>query len=65
MTQYDKVLDHLKKYGTITSWVAIMRYRITRLSAVILLLRNDGYRITSEMKYSKENRYAIYRLEAY
>ena len=34
-----KVLDHLKKRGTITSWEAINLYGATRLSAIIFNLR--------------------------
>lgn len=44
-TQVEKVLIHLIKFGTITSWEAIQTYRITRLSDKILLLRRKGYNI--------------------
>lgn len=41
------VLNHLKKYGSITSWKAITEYRATRLSAIIYNLRKKGYDIES------------------
>ena len=45
-SQKEQVLDHLKKWKSITSWEAISKYRITRLAAVILMLR-DEYEIVS------------------
>ena len=47
ITQYDRVLNHLKRFGSITSWEAIMEYGITRISATIYQLRQDGYLIDS------------------
>ena len=46
-TARDRVLDHLKEHGTITSWEAIQNYDITRLSEYIRQLRLDGYMIAS------------------
>ena len=46
-TARDRVLDHLEKYKTITSWEAIQNYGITRLSEYIRQLRLDGYMIAS------------------
>ena len=43
MTQKEQILGHLKKYGSITSWDAIMEYGVTRLSHHIYCLRNEGY----------------------
>lgn len=40
-----KVLEHLQKYGSITSLEAIDLYSETRLSAVIYNLRKRGMRI--------------------
>lgn len=67
MTQTEKVLRHLEKFGSITSWDAIMEYGITRLSAKIYELRKNGYIITSERQSAKnrfgENvNFAVYRL---
>ena len=45
-SQKQKVLDHIRKYGKITSLEAAIRYKITRLSARIYELRHDdGYDI--------------------
>ena len=40
-----RILDHLLKFGTITSWEAVKEYGCTRLSQYIYLLRNEGYQI--------------------
>lgn len=56
MTQEEKVLRHLKQFGTITSWEAIMEYGITRLSAKIFNLRKEGYDIGSE-RVTAKNRF--------
>ena len=39
------ILKHLMEYGTITSLEAIEKYRCTRLSHYILVLRKEGYSI--------------------
>jgi len=44
-TQEDRVLRHLKEYGSITTWEAIKEYGITRLSAKIFDLRKQGEQI--------------------
>ena len=45
LTQKEQVLKHLKKHKSITTWDAIVDYRITRLSARIAELQADGYQI--------------------
>lgn len=59
-----KVLAHLKKHRSITSWEAIKLYRATRLSAIIFNLRERGYDISSIMEYNEETgtRFARYVL---
>ena len=42
------ILDHLQTYGSITSLEAIEKYKCTRLSQYILLLRKAGYKIDNE-----------------
>lgn len=44
-----KVLEHLKKYGSITSWDAIQKYGATRLSAIIYNLKKR-LDITTDMQ---------------
>ena len=55
-TQNERVLRHLKDYGTITTWEAIEEYGITRLSARIKDLKDTGNKIDSEW-LSSENGY--------
>lgn len=47
MNQVDKVLQQLRG-GPITSLEVIQRFGITRLAAIVYLLRQDGFRIRSE-----------------
>lgn len=59
-----KVLEHLKKYGSITSWEAIQKYGATRLSAIIYNLRKNHV-ITSDIqemtdRYGDNTRFAKY-----
>lgn len=41
----EKVLEHLRTYGNITSLEAIDKYKATRLSAIIFNLRKRGLKI--------------------
>lgn len=56
ITQEQLVLRHLEDFGSITTWEAIQEYGITRLSAMIHLLRKQGHNIESENVTTK-NRY--------
>ena len=51
-----RIYDHLKEFGSITSWEAIKEYGNTRLSDSIYKLRKKGYDICNE-KESSTNRY--------
>lgn len=68
MKQSQRIIEHLNKYGKITSLEAIDLYGITRLSAVIWRLRHeDGYIITSTLKsglnrFSERVHYTEYSL---
>lgn len=61
-----KVLEHLKKYGSITSLEAIDLYGATRLSAIIFNLRKsyhiDGISSECTDKYGNTARYVRYIL---
>lgn len=46
----EKILEHLEKYGTITTWEAIQKYHCTRISEYIRQLREDNYNIESVRK---------------
>ena len=54
--QKEIILKHLKDNKSITSWMAIQEYGITRLSDVILRLRRDGYNIVTKMVSGKDRR---------
>lgn len=61
-TQLEKVRKHLQKYKTITSWEAIVKYKITRLSQYILILRQSGLGIKSERIQKDKVWYVKYKL---
>lgn len=46
-TQNEKILQHLKNHGSITSMEAFMEYGCTRLSARIRDLREEGHSIAA------------------
>ncbi len=48
------VKKHLLTKKSITSWEAIEKYKVTRLSAIIHKLRESGWNITNK-KLSNEN----------
>lgn len=67
ITNYDVILNHLQKFGSITSWEAIKEYGITRLSAVIFELRKE-YNIRSQVengtnRFGEKVHYVKYSLE--
>jgi hypothetical protein len=61
-SQEDIILEHLQQNGSITSWEAITRYRITRISAHIHTLRGRGHDITTEWKTNNGKNFGIYSL---
>lgn len=68
MSDCEKILDHLRTHGSITSWEAIQRFRCTRLSGRIFDLRRRGFNIIATMEESTDKdgnktRYSRYRLE--
>ena len=56
ITQCDRILRHMKDYGSITSLEAMNEYGIMRLASRISDLREQGYPIGRRMKTGK-NRY--------
>ena len=56
MKQTDRILRHIKDYGSITSWEAMQEYGIMRLASRICDIRRMGYPIRSE-RVSAKNRY--------
>ena len=63
-SQVKQIKEHLEWYDTITSWEAIQKYHITRLSAVIHTLRHElGMNISSTNKVAENGKkYAQYKL---
>ena len=58
ITQKDRVLQHLRDYGSITTWESFQDYGITRLSAVIFdLIHKFDVPIDCSERVSKKNRY--------
>lgn len=55
-TQRGDVLNHLKTFGSITSWEAIKEYGVISLPSRIRELKDEGYLITVK-QYSHVNRY--------
>ena len=67
MTQSDRVLRHLKDYGSITPVEAMAEYGIMRLGARIWDLKKQGHVISTERetgknRYGEKTAYARYRL---
>lgn len=68
MTQNEKILRHLKRYGTITPMEALQEYGIMRLASRITDLKKAGYRIVTDTvsgynRFNEKVRYASYSLE--
>ena len=65
-TQYQIIKEHLLHFGNITSYGAIKMYKITRVGAIIPLLRKrEGMKINSILKPTNDgiSHYAVYTLE--
>lgn len=64
-TQLQQILDHLKKFKTITQLDAINHFNCLRLSAIIQRLRNAGYDIVThhEPNMSNKGTHARYELK--
>jgi hypothetical protein len=66
-TQCDRILRHLKDYGSITSLEAVTEYGIMRLASRINDLRAQGIAIVSEVgtgknRYGEVTHFSVYRL---
>lgn len=66
-TQCDRILRHLKDYGSITSLEAMHEYGIMRLASRINDLKNMGYKIisiteSSKNRYGETIHYSVYML---
>lgn len=59
------ILEHIKKYGNISTLEGYNKYKIMRVGSVINMLRNEGYNIKTIMEYNrnKTKRFARYYLK--
>jgi hypothetical protein len=64
-TQSQNVLDHMKKYGSISSLEAEKEYGITRLIHCIIRLRSQGHHITEEMRIREDRWGKTYHVKTY
>lgn len=55
-TQKQRILEHLEKYGSITTFQSFMMYGDTRLSDKIYQLKKDGYKFEEEVQ-NGQNRF--------
>lgn len=67
-TQMKQVLIHLNTHGSISSKTAFEEYGITRLSAIIWVLRRAGHKINSHLestknRYGNHTHYSVYELK--
>ena len=68
ITQCDRILRHMKDYGSITSLEAVNEYGIMRLASRINDLKAQGIAIVSEVKtgknrYGEDTHFAVYKLK--
>lgn len=68
MNQCDRIIRHLRDYGSITSATAMSEYGIYRLASRVSDLKKQGYNITKETvtgknRYGEATHFALYRLE--
>lgn len=68
MTQRERIMRHMKDYGSITSKEAVNEYGIMRLASRISEMRKDGIPISGVMessmnKYGDPVSYKRYRLD--
>lgn len=63
MTQFQMVINHLKKHKHITQLEATLKYRILRLGAIIFSLKKLGYKFeTKHIPTDTTGAYARYYL---
>jgi hypothetical protein len=67
-TQCDRILRHLKDFGSITSLEAISEYGILRLASRIADIKRRGVKITRDTvrgvnRYGEATHYAVYSLQ--
>jgi len=68
LTQKDKIIAYIKKYGSITPLDALREFSCMRLATRIFELKEDGYDIVTKIEKSKNKsgepvHYARYYLQ--
>ena len=68
LTQKDKIIDYIHKYGSITPLDALREFGCMRLATRIFELKEDGYKIKTVIEKSKNKNgepvhYARYYLQ--
>ena len=68
ITQCERILRHMKDYGSITSLEAVNEYGIMRLASRINDLKAQGIAIVSEVKtgknrYGDDTHFSVYKLK--
>lgn len=68
ITQCERILRHMKDYGSISSLEAMTEYGIMRLASRISDLKAQGIAIVSEVKtgknrYGEDTHFAVYKLK--
>ena len=66
-TQRDRVLDYIRRFGSITSWQAYSDLGITQLAARLFELKEQGYEFTKKRietvnRLGEKTHYDEYRL---
>lgn len=66
LTQNQRIINHLKRTGTITQREALIEYSIQSLTKRISELRDDGYDIRSKVKHHPitKQKYVRYEMAA-
>lgn len=62
MTQNETIKRHLLEHGFISTWEAIKNYKITRLSARIKEIEEEGFEFGRVWQSNKETRWVEYHL---
>lgn len=63
MTKRDKILRHLQRYGWITSWIGITKYRSTRVADDIYWLNKRAQiKTRTVLIKSGQSRFARYEV---
>lgn len=63
MTQCEKVLEYMKANGSITTFECFEKLHITRLSARIKDLRDQGVAIVKRRVHKNDTHFDVYSLE--